>query len=743
MIRVVRRPAVSGRIVTLATMSSEAFGELDSPTLGLDGDAESCAPAWAQLVTLLWALSRARTGRVETARFRNVRSELQDCFAEYRDPNNSERAADVAATWLSMGRSQWWSTDLRPDSGATPMDVEGYNSTGGLSPAALVVARDDEACGAAVLEIVRRLPYSTGLEQLLGVFLFDEFVEFSTAAAESSPSGIAQWYGLLDAERVKGSHELADAAGEGEWDRVLELLDEARTGGLDLVNSWRPGGVSWSTPLHHAARQGAPVEVIEALVDRGAWLGLPDADGLLALDHALRGGHSELFEAVSPPDVSELERALDRALELQAKRAIELICTESRLLRVPRFRPPAMTVLRECGGVLAFAVDGEDLVLHFWVEDEELFVAYWWGTRGHGGSVHVFGPEGERRDAPWNGTFHGTGSPQPESGDEEDEPPADDPGDEPDPVHPLESPTYSGQRLLVGTSRRFGRFYLLGPRARRDEIMRRPEADSRTIGIFVRRTHSSCSWAVSGRSWHHDLHAFDELPEPDQWTDLILFCALFKRNALSDRLTAMADFWARTGRDPLSTPEFVTAMRKGLEERDVRAIEDRWRPFVRSMRTHGLAPSGTFGRPDCDEPDEDDAVIAESAIASASAVSKKGRDKEFATGLPMSLRTAACDAQARWNGRSMVVLAGSRASLSAQRGFAGGYAVLRRQLEDSGKLARRGGHLVFTENHRFDAPSAAASVICGSSQNGRDIWRDPSGRNINTIEGGVKYVRAR
>lgn len=718
-------------------MSAEPFGELNAPSAGLLGEESSSAPGWAQLITLLWALSRARTGKVETARYRKARGEIRDCLADYWSSSGPEQSVDLAATWLSMGRSPWWSTDLRPGSGATPRDVEDYNSTGGLSPAALAVALDEESCGQAVLDIVQNLPYSPGLEQLLAVLLFDSFVKF--VSAETTANEVLHWYGLMDAEKATGSHDLADAASEGRWDEVVELLDDHAAIGAELVNTWRPGGASWSTPLHQAARQGAPYETVQALLDRGAWLNLPDAYGLLPLDYAVRGGHTELYEQLTPREASALELALNRALEQKAADAIRLLCTESSLLRVPRFRPPPVAVLRDLGGPLVFDLGDGQLVLHIWVEGDEMFIAYWWDESKTDGSVYIIGPEGERRDAPWDGSSSEMREGVSEGDREESEPSIEDEGEVELP-HNSESPRYAGQRILVGTSPRFGPFYVLGPRSKREEILRRPEARSRSLGILVRRTGEECSWAVLGRSWRHNLATYESLVGAEAWTDLVLFCALFKRNALSDRLASMADFWARTGRDPLAEPEFMSSMREGLDESDVNAIVDRWRPFAKSMRTHRLSPSGTFaiGHSWHDEGGEPG-----SASFTAGSTSKKGRSTTFETGLPMSLRTMTSDAQGRWDGQSMLVLAGSRAALAAQPGFDGGYAVLRRQLQESGKLAREGNFLVFTQDHRFDAPSGAASVICGSSQNGREIWFDSAGRNINTIEGGVKYVRTR
>lgn len=724
-------------------MIADHRSDLELPAAELTGDDVLQVPTWAQMITLLWGLARARTGRLETARYREVRGELGDIFDEYLGRDHSAYVS-VSAIWLTMGESTWWSTDLRPPDRYTPADVEEFNSTGGLSPAAVDVARDDVKCGAVVLGIVQAIPFEQGLETVLGILDFDRFVEFRTAE-----SRFAMWPGLLDIDAAAGSHELADAASGGEWDRVLRLLDRQGGGG---ANTWRPGGVSWSTPLHQAARHGAPAEVVAQLLDRGAWRGLPDAAGLLPLDIAIRTGHAELAELLAPPEVTPTKAATLRALEEFARTAIIEHSTNSGLLRVPRFRTPSLRVLDECGGVLGFDLGSPGLAIYLWVVDDELFVAHWWDGAELDGSVRVYGPEGERRDLPWDGSFLGH-SPDVEGLDSDDAAiESAEQSEQNDDDHSLsesareeklESPRYSGSRILVGTSRRFGPLYVLGPRSKSAELHKRPEANTKAIGIAVRRTDTECAWAVLGRGWRHTLPSLHSDTADGGWTELILFCALFKRNALSDRVTAMAEFWAATGEDPLGASEFTTPMREGLSEVDYTAVADRWRQFAVSMTNHDLAPTGAFGTRDRGGRSGDVPELAAAAMESVRNPPTVGTPTEFENALPMRLQTSTASADGRWNGESMLVLEGSRAALESQPKFGGSSAELRSKLLDAGKLVRHGDGLIFAMNHRFSSPSAAASVLCGSSQNGRELWFDSDGRNINDIEGGVKFVRTR
>lgn len=58
----------------------------------------------------------------------------------------------------------------------------------------------------------------------------------------------------------------------------------------------------------------------------------------------------------------------------------------------------------------------------------------------------------------------------------------------------------------------------------------------------------------------------------------------------------------------------------------------------------------------------------------------------------------------------------------------------REQLLKDGVLALAAGHLVFTKNHEFSSPSAAAAVIHGGTANGRTAWKDTSGQTLKQLE---------
>ena len=58
----------------------------------------------------------------------------------------------------------------------------------------------------------------------------------------------------------------------------------------------------------------------------------------------------------------------------------------------------------------------------------------------------------------------------------------------------------------------------------------------------------------------------------------------------------------------------------------------------------------------------------------------------------------------------------------------------REQLLKDGVLVHAEGHLVFTKNHEFSSPSAAAAVVHGGTANGRTAWKDVSGKTLKQLE---------
>ena len=101
---------------------------------------------------------------------------------------------------------------------------------------------------------------------------------------------------VLSEKGVKLRHGLSDAAKSFDWSRVFRILEEIP----EWVNSPRPDGPSLYAPLHQAAYGGAPREVVERLVEGGAFRTLRTAKGERPVDIARRRGHRHLVGILEP-----------------------------------------------------------------------------------------------------------------------------------------------------------------------------------------------------------------------------------------------------------------------------------------------------------------------------------------------------------------------------------------------------------------------------------------------------------
>ncbi|MCA8298222.1 ankyrin repeat domain-containing protein [Burkholderia sp. AU30198] len=134
---------------------------------------------------------------------------------------------------------------------------------------------------------------------------------------------------LHDAE-VASRHALADAARNGDWATMLDLVAKQSR----LVNATRLGGTSLYTPLHQAAYNGAPKEVVTELLQLGAWRMLRDAHGARPVDIAEQRGHRHLIDLLTPQP--------RRFVPDDTLRAIQRHFHEMMLGRIARLRVDAL-----------------------------------------------------------------------------------------------------------------------------------------------------------------------------------------------------------------------------------------------------------------------------------------------------------------------------------------------------------------------------------------------------------------
>jgi hypothetical protein len=147
------------------------------------------------------------------------------------------------------------------------------------------------------------------------------------------------WDGTTKSETIREEkaavrHKLADKAKEYDWQKVFEILGQYRS----LINTTRPDGQSLYAPLHQAAYGNASVEIVQKMINMGAWRTLKNADGERAVDIAQRKKYLEIGQLLQPiykvKVPSEILKAIEsRFHEIILDRAGDLIYKAS--VRLP------------------------------------------------------------------------------------------------------------------------------------------------------------------------------------------------------------------------------------------------------------------------------------------------------------------------------------------------------------------------------------------------------------------------
>ena len=192
--------------------------------------------------------------------------------------------------------------------------------------------------------------------------------------------------GLQDKE-VAIRHTLAEAARQYDWQKTLEILNERP----DLVNATRPDGRSLYTPFHQSAHGGAPAEVVQQMIDMGAWRTLRTADDERAIDIAKRKGYEKLSQLLAP-----VYRARIAHLTLQKIQAHfhEIILGRAGdLVQKYRLRLPELETLLEIEHPrMWFPVPGMYGGFSYWIdvegEDAKLVSKSWCRVVGGSGQRH-------------------------------------------------------------------------------------------------------------------------------------------------------------------------------------------------------------------------------------------------------------------------------------------------------------------------------------------------------------------
>lgn len=151
------------------------------------------------------------------------------------------------------------------------------------------------------------------------------------------------WDGLTQARNLNPTHitkrqQLAQSAKAYNWPELLDIL----THKPQLVNVARLGGMSLYAPLHQAAHGGAPIGVVQRLLELGAWRTLRTARGETPLEIAQRKDHTELLAILNPVLLRTVPAAILQRLQVHfhahiRARADMLVIEHA--LRLPELEP--------------------------------------------------------------------------------------------------------------------------------------------------------------------------------------------------------------------------------------------------------------------------------------------------------------------------------------------------------------------------------------------------------------------
>lgn len=182
--------------------------------------------------------------------------------------------------------------------------------------------------------------------------------------------GIAQWDGRItravgNPHEVAQRDELANATRDGNWQRVLTILSSRDQ--RSWVNAVRLDGKKRYAPLHQAAWHGAPTDIVQGLLEHGAWRTLRNSAGERPTDIAAGRGHHHLARVLEPEvkhhvpgDVlADLQRNL-YALIIRYDKTAPYCVRLPQLEVLTELDPPAYWI-RVTGGIFIIAFRGFEL----------------------------------------------------------------------------------------------------------------------------------------------------------------------------------------------------------------------------------------------------------------------------------------------------------------------------------------------------------------------------------------------
>lgn len=205
-----------------------------------------------------------------------------------------------------------------------------------------------------------------------------------------------------------------------------------------------------------------------------------------------------------------------------------------------------------------------------------------------------------------------------------------------------------------------------------------------------------------------------------------------------DRLRNHVDrkeFWNEAVLFTNKDENLTKAHAKYLESRLVRAATDATRY---KLENNTVPPLPNLPRGDRDAMDDffDNLRLLLGALGHRilEPVAEKAEAANETNAISVSMRRSGLTAFGQVTDEGLVVLPGSQATGKPRASLSEGYGKLRQRLIDNGVLKLEGDTYIFTKEQLFSSPSAAGSIVCGQACNGREYWKDDSGRTLKQIE---------
>lgn len=125
--------------------------------------------------------------------------------------------------------------------------------------------------------------------------------------------------------------------------------------------------------------------------------------------------------------------------------------------------------------------------------------------------------------------------------------------------------------------------------------------------------------------------------------------------------------------------------------------------------------------------------LLEEVTAIQPSVNSVNQEVTTRSGIEIFLKSK-INAKALLTDEGVVVLPNSEASKEPQSSLSESLKALRIELVRQGVLIDDGNRYIFTKEYLFKSPSTAASIVFGSSANGRHYWQDANGLSLKKME---------